>query len=105
MVVSTDTIDKCVWFLEIVAECLANFTPIITSDKNPTIITGVAQEFGKEHHSYRVRHLIENFLKEVPKHSIRKEATKQIVKAASWTNTNSYANSAKLIVICQTLFP
>jgi len=105
VIVSTDTIDKCVWFLEIVAKSLGNFMPIIMSDKNPTIITSVAQEFGKEHHSYRVRYLMENFLKEVAKHGIRKEATKQIVKAASWTNTNSYANSAKLIVICQTLFP
>ena len=36
--------------------------------------------FGKEYHSYCLRHLTENFLKEATKHGICKEATKQIVK-------------------------
>ena len=59
---------------------MGGLKPIIMSDRCPTIIPAVAQVFGKEYHSYCLRHLTENFLKEAAKHGIYKEATKQIVK-------------------------
>lgn len=49
---------------------------MIMSDKNPAIIIAVAQVFDKEYHSYYLRHLTKNLLKEVAKHGIWIEATK-----------------------------
>ena len=63
-----------------VAQCLVGLKPVIMSDKHPTLLSTMAYVFGKEYHSYCLRHLIEYFLKEAAKHGIRKEATKQIVK-------------------------
>ena len=53
---------------------------MIMSDRHPTILPVVTQVFGKEYHSYCLRRLTENFLKEAAKHGIRKEVTKQIVE-------------------------
>ena len=50
------------------------------SDRNPALLVAVAHVCGKEYHSYCLRQLKENFLKEATKHGIQKEATKKIVK-------------------------
>jgi len=61
-------------------ECLGGLEPVIISDRNPALLAVVAQVCGKEYHSYCLRHLTENFLKEAAKYGIQKEAMKQIVK-------------------------
>lgn len=53
---------------------------MIMSDRHPGLLAAVPQVFGKEYHSYCLRHLTENFLKEAAKHGIRRESTKQVVK-------------------------
>jgi len=79
-VVSGEKTEEWVWFLSIIAECMGGLKPVIMSDRNPGIVAAVAQVFGKEYHSYCLRHVTENFLKEVGKLSIRKEAMRKIVK-------------------------
>jgi len=75
-----EKIEEYFWFLEMVAQCLECLKLVIMSDKHLTILPVVAQVFGKEYHSYCLRYLTKNFLKEAAKHGIRKEATKQIMK-------------------------
>jgi len=75
-IVCSEKVKEWVWFLQMVAQCLGALKPVIKSNRHPV----VAQAFGKEYHSYCLRHLTENFFKEAGKHGIRKEATKQIMK-------------------------
>ena len=63
-----------------VARRLGGLKPVIMSDRHPAILPAVTQVFGKEYHSYYLRHLTENFLKKAAKHGIHKEVKEQLVK-------------------------
>jgi len=79
-IVSSESVENWVWFLQSVADCLGGFKPVIMSDCGQALLKVVPLVFRKENHAYRLCLLVENFLQVAGKHGIRKEATKQLVK-------------------------
>ena len=53
---------------------------MIMSDRNEGLVQGVPLVFGADNHSYCVRHLIENLLKEAARLGIRRNASKDLIK-------------------------
>ena len=79
-IVSSESVEDWVWFLQSVADCLRGLKTVIMSDRGQALLKAIPLVFGKENHTYCLRHLAENFLQVSGKHGIRKEATKQLVK-------------------------
>ena len=79
-IVSCESIEDWVWFLQCVAKCLGGLKPVIMSDRGQAFFKAIPLVFGKENHACCLHHLAENFLQVAGKYGIRKEATKQLVK-------------------------
>jgi len=88
-IVCSEKIEEWVWFLEMVTQRLGSLMPVIISDRNPAILPTIAQVFGKEYHSYCLRHLTKNFLKEAGKHGICDEADSEgnVIQSGLCTNS------------------
>jgi len=61
-IVSSETVEDWVQFLQSVAECLGGLKPVIMFNQGQVLLKVIPLVFGKENHSYCLRHLGENFL-------------------------------------------
>ena len=79
-VVGGETNENWLWFLTQLHECLSGLKTVVMSDRNNRLLAGIPTVFGKENHAYSVRHVMENFLSEAAKLSIRRTASKNLLK-------------------------